>query len=46
MSEADVYRRQILTSKIDPRAVRVKNDTCLLKFCFVYNASSIDYFLI
>ena len=23
-SESDVYRRQILTSKVDPRAVRVK----------------------
>ena len=24
MSEYDVYRRQILTTKVDPRAVRVK----------------------
>ena len=24
MSESDVYRRQILTSKVDPRTVRVK----------------------
>ena len=23
MSESDVYRRQILTSKVDPRAVRI-----------------------
>ena len=23
-SESDVYRRQILTNKVDPRAVRVK----------------------
>ena len=23
-SESDVYRRQILTTKVDPRAVRVK----------------------
>ena len=23
MSESDVYRRQILTTKVDPRAVRV-----------------------
>ena len=24
MSESDVYRRQILTTKVDPRAIRVK----------------------
>ena len=26
MSESDVYRRQIMTYKVGPRAVRVKND--------------------
>ena len=29
-SESDVYRRQILTTKVDPRAVRVKDP---LKMC-------------
>ena len=28
-SESDVYRRQILTYKVDPRAVRVNNDSYL-----------------
>ena len=26
MSESDVYRRQILTSKVDPRAVGINNE--------------------
>ena len=33
-SESDVYRRQILTSKVDPRAVRVKP---LLTIIVVFN---------
>ena len=28
-SEFDVYRRQIFTTKDDPRAVRLKNEMCL-----------------
>ena len=30
MSESDVYRRQILTNKVDPRAVSVKPKKCKL----------------
>ena len=32
-SESDVYRRQILTSKVDPRALRVKFTLITLKYC-------------
>ena len=28
-SESDVYRRQILTTKVDPRAVKVKPSRCI-----------------
>ena len=28
-SESDVYRRQFLTTKVDPRAVRVEGETYL-----------------
>ena len=30
MSESDIYRRQILTTKVDPRAVRVKSEEMFL----------------
>ena len=41
-SESDVYRRQILTTKVDPRAVRVKHEN-LQMFGLKLNKSEKKY---
>ena len=41
-SESDVYRRQILTTKVDPRTVRVNDDESMDFFVFVKGSPSTD----